>query len=51
MRYGMLVLALIALGVLFFFTIKKSVIMLVLAILTIIFGYFFAVTTIAKEES
>ncbi len=49
MIYLALVLALIAIGVIFLFTIKKSVAALVLAIVMIIVGYFFAVSMIAKE--
>ncbi|MRI58896.1 MAG: hypothetical protein C6H99_05250 [Epsilonproteobacteria bacterium] len=49
MIYMVLVLALIAMGVVFLFTIKKSVLALILAIIMIIVGYFFAVGMIAKE--
>ena len=49
MIYMALVLALIAMGVVFLFTIKKSIMALILAIIMIIVGYFFAVGMIAKE--
>jgi len=49
MIYLGIVLALIAVGVVFLFTIKKSIAALVLAIIAIIVGYFFAVSMIAKE--
>ncbi|MRJ02582.1 MAG: hypothetical protein GXO19_03285 [Epsilonproteobacteria bacterium] len=50
MIYGIAVLILIALTLLFYFTIEKSVVALVLAIVTIIVGYFVAVATIARES-
>jgi len=49
MIYMVLVLALIALGVVYLFVIKKSIAALILAIVSIIVGYFVAVATIAKE--
>ena len=49
MIYAAIVLVLIALGVVFLFTIKKSIAALILAIIAIIAGYFFAVSMIAKE--
>ncbi len=50
MKYMIVVLALIAIGVIALFVIKKSIALLLAAIVAIIAGYFFAVSTIAKEE-
>jgi hypothetical protein len=50
MKYFPIVLLLIALGVIALFTIKKSVALLLAAIVAIIVGYFLAVRTIAREE-
>ena len=50
MKYFLFVLLLIALGVVALFVIKKSVLFLLVAIVAIIVGYFFAVRTIAREE-
>ncbi|WP_187647624.1 hypothetical protein [Nitrosophilus labii] len=50
MKYLIVVLALIAIGVIALFVIKKSIALLLAAIVAIIAGYFFAVSTIAKEE-
>ena len=49
MIYAAIVLGLIALGVVYLFVIDKSILALILAIVSIIAGYFFAVATIAKE--
>ncbi len=49
MIYAAIVLGLIALGVVYLFVIDKSILALILAIISIIAGYFFAVSTIAKE--
>ena len=49
MIYAAIVLGLIALGVVYLFVIDKSILALILAIISIIAGYFFAVATIAKE--
>ncbi len=51
MKYLAIVLLLIAIAVVALFVIKKSIPLLLGAIVTIIAGYFLAVITIAKEES
>lgn len=51
MRYFLIVLILIIVGVIALFAIKDSVLLLVGAIIALIIGYFMAVRTIAAEES
>jgi len=51
MRYFLIVLLLIIVGVIALFAIKDSVLLLVGAIIALIIGYFLAVRTIAAEES
>ncbi|MCF6200885.1 MAG: hypothetical protein L3J42_01960 [Hydrogenimonas sp.] len=50
MKYMVVVLLLIAIAVAALFIIDKSVPMLIVAIVSIIAGYFLAVFTISKEE-